>query len=90
MAATITVSTTATVNQGHTAVVKYQIGIVQGGQFQEQFSYSRNLTAGNNQSISNTFQGCSLSTQYTVKVSIKFDDLAFAYHTDRTITTPAA
>jgi len=85
-AAKVTVTTKTTVNGGHTAKVKYQIGVVSGGTFVESASYTRNLTAGADQEVSNTFTGLAQVTQYTVKVSIQFDALNPSFFGDRTIT----
>lgn len=85
-AASVSVTTTHTVNAGNTAVVQYRIGVMVGANFTEIATYSRNLTAGAGQVVSNTFSNMSRGTQYTVKVKMTFGDNLSFNHTDRMIT----
>lgn len=85
-AATVTVKTSESVNASITATVTYQIGQTVDGKFNELAKYTRNLTAGNNQDVSNTFSGMAQAVQYTVKAKTEYSDKSSNVHTDKTIT----
>lgn len=84
--AQISVTTTETVNANFTATVTYQVGRVVNGTFMVSGTYTRNLTAGNNQVVANTFTALSQSVQYTVKTKTTYSDASANIHTDQTIT----
>jgi len=86
-AATFKVTTSASVDAGRTAEMRYQFGQVIAGTFQVFGTYIGNLSAGANQSVENTFNGAQGIT-YTIKVGIKFNgdaDYSLVDSTGRTI-----
>lgn len=84
--AQVSVSTTETVNATITATVTYQVGRVMGGTFMAMGRYTRNLTAGNNQVVSNTFTGLPQGVALTVKTKTTYSDDTACVHTDKTVT----
>lgn len=70
----VTVSTTENVSPNITATVLYQVGVVKDGTFNEIARYSRNLTAGNNQAVSNIFTALPQNTTFTVKAKTTYSD----------------
>ena len=64
----------------------YQVGQVVGGNFMVMATYTRNLTAGNNQAVSNTFTALPQSTQLTVKTKTTYSDSSANAHADKTVT----
>jgi hypothetical protein len=84
--AQVAVSTTETVNANITATVQYRVGRVINGTFMESFKYERNLTAGANQAVSNTFTALSQGVEYTVKFKTTYSDSTANQLADRTFT----
>jgi hypothetical protein len=78
--AQVTVRTTETVSTGVTATVTYQVGPVVGGNFMVMATYTRNLTAGANQAVSNTFTALPQSTELTVKMKTTYSDSTINTH----------
>lgn len=84
--ASIKVKSKATVETGHTGVVRYEFGVVMDGTFMVLQSHEFNLMPGANQPLENSFIGAQ-GVEYTVKIRMKFEtDVVFPLnHTGRPI-----